>query len=58
MNSSDKYLMPVISIPLSRAQVCLNCEDVSATRSTCPSCDSERVMPLATWLYTTLREGA
>jgi hypothetical protein len=41
-------------IPLARARICIDCENIFHENYTqCPSCTSEQIFPISSWLETT-----
>lgn len=40
----------MITIPLSDASLCVECESISDGEQMCPSCGSSALMPVARWI--------
>lgn len=48
--ASSECAMPVLHLPLKRAALCLDCEEIFSLASVCPACGSEAWTPLARFL--------
>lgn len=48
--TTEPLPIPVASVPLARAMLCITCEAISVCGPTCPNCAGEQVMPLAAWM--------
>ncbi len=46
----EPSILPIGSIPMDRAVVCLDCSHISYIGPTCANCASEAFIPLAAWL--------